>query len=244
MKQFLVIGLGDFGREVALALTAQGGEVIVVDNNERAIENIKDSVAQALVLNSTDEAALRSIGLENIDTAIVAIGEHVEASILTTAILKDLGVERIIARANTQRHAKILERVGAERIISPEVQIARQVARSLLAHHILERVELTENHSLVSMHVPHRYWGQKIIHTGIRRDFNIMIIGIERKIPEVNDRGEVVTRTKFLSIPGPNDVLKEEDIILVVGQNDAIDRLAVLNQKDNEKIMEGNFVKK
>lgn len=241
MNQFLVIGLGDFGREIALALTEQGSEVIVVDNQPGAIEAIKDSVAQALVLNSTDENALRSIGLENIDTAIVAIGEHIEASILTTAILKDLGVRRIIARANSPRHARILERIGAERIISPETQIARQVAKSLVARHVLERVELTENHSLVTMYAPRRYWGQKIVSTGIRRDFNIMIIGIERKIPEVNDQGEIVMRSKFLSIPGPNDLLKEGDIILVVGQNERLDRLAELDHRDSEKMVEGTF---
>jgi len=243
MNQFLVIGLGDFGREIALALSEQGSEVIVVDNQPGAIEAIKDSVAQALVLNSTDENALRSIGLENIDTAIVAIGEHIEASILTTAILKDLGVRRIIARANSPRHARILERIGAERIISPETQIARQVAKSLVARHVLERVELTENHSLVTMYAPRRYWGQKIVSTGIRRDFNIMIIGIERKIPEVNDQGEIVMRSKFLSIPGPNDMLKEGDIILVVGQNERLDRLAELDHRDSEKMVEVTFAK-
>ncbi len=238
MKQFLVVGLGDFGREMALTLTSLGSEVIVIDNKAINIENIKDSVAQALLLNSTDEAALRSLDLQNVDTAIVAIGEHLESSILTTAILKDLGVGKIIARANTQRHAKILERVGADKTISPEVQMARQVARSLVAQHILERVELDEEHSLVTMHTPRRYWGQKIIHTGIRRDFNVMIIGIQRRIPEVSDEGEIVFRTKFISIPGPNDVLKEGDIILVVGQNENTDKLARIDQLDSEQLME------
>ena len=244
MRQFLVVGLGDFGREVALGLTAAGNEVIVIDNNSRAIENIKDSVALALVMDSTDEAALRSLSLENIDTAIVTMGDHIEASILTTTILKDLGIGRIFARANTSLHAKILERVGAERIISPEIQMARQVAKSLVTRHVLERTELSREHSLVTMHAPRRYWGQKIIQTGIRRDFNIMIIGIERKLPEVNDQGEVVTRSKFISIPGPNDLLKQGDIIMVVGQNDNLDQLAELDQKDSEKLMEEKSVKK
>lgn len=238
MKQFLIIGLGDFGREIALTLTELGSEVIVIDNRAVAIENIKDTVAQALLLNSTDEAALRSLDLQNVDTAIVAIGEHLESSILTTAILKDMGIARIIARANTPRHAKILERVGADRTISPETQMARQVARSLVAEHVLERVELDEEHSLVTMHTPRRFWGQKIIHTGIRRDFNIMIIGIQRRIPEVNDEGEIIYRTKFISIPGPSDVLKEGDVILVVGQNENTEKLARVDQMDSEQLME------
>ena len=244
MRQFLVVGLGDFGREIALSLTDLGSEVIAIDIEPRFVENIKDNVAQALVMDSTDETALRGIDLATIDTAIVAIGDHIEASILTTAILKDLGVGRILARANTKRHAEILERVGAERIISPEVQIARQMAKSLMTRHVLERVELTEEHSLVSMKAPRRYWGQKIIFTGIRRDFNIMIIGIERKMPEVDDFGIIVNRNKYISIPGPNDILKEGDVIHVVGKNDDIDRLTQVDQQDTEKLMEGNLAEK
>lgn len=238
MNQFLVIGLGDFGREIALEITSHGHEVIVIDNNARSIESIKNSVAQALIMDSTDENALRNIDLENIDTAIVAIGDHIEASILTTALLKELGVGRIIARANTVRHAKILERVGAERTISPEIQIARQVAKSLVARQVIERFEITQDHCLITIQLPRRYWGQKIIQTGIRRDYNIMIIGIERKQLEVDDHGEIVTRPKFLSLPGPNDLLKEGDIILVIGQNDSLDQFARMDEKDSEMLME------
>lgn len=231
MKQFLVIGLGEFGQEVARTLTSEGAEVIAVDSNARTVEDIKDEVAQAVCLDATDEEALKSLGLEGVEAAVVAMGENKEAGILITTILKELGVARIVARALDPLHGRILERVGAERVIYPEMQMARQVAKSLIARPILEQVTLAENHSLVEISADPSFWNKSILETGIRSQYNLLVVGILRNIPEVKDSGEIFERTKFISMPGPSAKIQEGDRLLVVGHDDNIERLAQLSRR-------------
>jgi trk system potassium uptake protein TrkA len=228
MKQYLVIGMGDFGQEVARTLSSEGAEVIAVDSDANLIEDIKDDVAQAVCLDATDENALRSLGIEGMEAAIVAMGANKEAGILITTILREMGLAHIIARAVEPLHGRILERVGATRIIYPEIQMARQIAKSLIASTIVERVSFSADHSLVEIIAPSSFWNKSILQTGIRSQFNILIVAILRKVPEVKDNGEIFERTKFISVPGPLEKIEGGDRLLVVGHDDDIERLAQL----------------
>lgn len=231
MKPFLVIGLGEFGQEVARTLTSEGAEVIAVDANPETVEDIKDEVAQAVCLDATDDEALRSLGLEGIEAVVVAMGDSREASILITTILKELGVARIVARALDPLHGRILERVGAARVIYPEMQMARQVAQNIIARSVLERVALAENHSLVEIAADPSFWNRSVLETGIRSQYNLLVVGILRNVPEVKDSGEVFERTKFISMPGPSAKIQEEDRLLVIGHDDNIEHLLQLSRR-------------
>ena len=131
MKSFLVIGLGRFGRSVACELGALGQEVLAIDNNEENVQHIADSVTQAICGDAQDEAVLRSLGVGNFDCCVVAIGTDIEANILITVMLKELGAKQVVCKALSALHARVLERVGADRVIQPEKEMGQRLAQHL-----------------------------------------------------------------------------------------------------------------
>jgi trk/ktr system potassium uptake protein len=226
MKQFAVIGLGKFGIKVALTLSQKGGQVLVVDEDIRKVEEIKDLVSQAVCLDSTDEDAMRAAGLEDVDAAIVGAGENLEHSILTTAILKKLGVPHIVARASSDLHAQILERVGATRVINVEEQMGEQVARGIIAPAIQEQFALATGHSLAEVVPRAELIGQTIAKINFRQTYGVNIIAIQKRIPMVTPEGTNAFRTEINDLPKPTDVIEEDDVLVVVGSDESIERLA------------------
>ena len=226
MKQFAVIGLGKFGIKVALTLSEKGGQVLVVDEDIRKVEEIKDLVSQAVCLDSTDEDAMRAAGLEDVDAAIVGAGDNLEHSILTTAILKKLGVPHIVARASSDLHAQILERVGATRIINVEEQMGVQVARGIIAPAIQEQFALATGHSLAEVVPRPELIGQSIGKINFRQTYGVNIIAIQKRVPMVTPEGANAFRTEINDLPKPTDVIEEDDVLVVVGSDESIERLA------------------
>jgi trk system potassium uptake protein TrkA len=226
MKQFAVIGLGKFGIKVALTLSEKGGQVLVVDEDIRKVEEIKDLVSQAVCLDSTDEDAMRAAGLEDVDAAIVGAGGNIEHSILTTAILKKLGVPHIVARASSDLHAQILERVGATRIINVEEQMGVQVARGIIAPAIQEQFALATGHSLAEVVPRPELIGQSIGKINFRQTYGVNIIAIQKRVPMVTPEGANAFRTEINDLPKPTDVIEEDDVLVVVGSDENIERLA------------------
>jgi|SRR5436309_15869304 len=226
MKQFAVIGLGRFGIKVALTLAEKGGQVLVVDEDIRKVEEIKDLVAQAVCLDSTDEDAMRAAGLEDVDAAIVGAGANLEHSILTTAILKKLGVPHIVSRAVSNLHAQILERVGATRIINVEEQMGEQVARSIIAPAIQEQFALATGHSLAEVVPRGEFIGQSIGKINFRQTYGVNIIAIQKRIPTVTSEGKNTFQVQINDLPKPTDVIEEDDVLVVVGSDENIERLA------------------
>ncbi len=235
MKQFALFGLGAFGHRVALALTEIGGEVIAVDNNIALVENIKEQVAMAVCADCTDENALKSLGIEGVEAAIVALGNNQEVSILTTALLRDLGIGNILARATSELHRRILKRVGAGRVIFLEEQMAEQVAKNLAAPSVRERINLTEGHSVVELKSHINFAGKTILQINFRRNFNLLVVAIHRKKPRVTDEGEIVYKTETISLPGPHSRIKDGDTIIVVGQDSDIDNLIRYSLQEEER---------
>ena len=226
MKQFAVIGLGKFGMKVALTLTEKGGQVLAVDEDIRKVEEVKDHVAQAVCLDSTDEDAMRAAGLEDVDAAIVGAGENLEFSILATAILKKLGVPNIVARAVSDLHAQILERVGATRVIMVEEQMGEQVARSIIAPEIHEQFALATGHSLAEVVPRPEFIGQSIGKINFRQQFGVNIIAIQKRIPILTPEGKNSFQVLINDLPKPSDVIEENDVLVVVGSDEHIERLA------------------
>jgi len=223
MKRFLVIGLGQFGSELARILHEKGAEVIAVDIKMDLVEDIKDSVTRAVCIDCTDEEALTALQLENIDAVIVAIAENREASILTTALLRELGIENIIARKSENLHGKILEKVGATRVISPEVNVAEQLARSLISPGLLEHIALPDGHTISQVEAREEFFDKTLIELDFRRNYGLIVVGIQRKKPIVSDTGEIVFDTKIISLPSATEAIKKNDILILVGMKNDIE---------------------
>jgi trk system potassium uptake protein TrkA len=222
MRQFAVIGLGVFGVSVAKNLMKEGMEVIVIDQNEKDIENIKNDVTEAAVLDSTKEEALNAVDIGRIDCAIIAIGEDMESSILTALLLKKMEIPKIIARANSQAHRKILSLIGVDEILSPEEEMGMRLARRLSSTHILHHLDVSDEHTIAEVVVAESFLGKTIREMNLRSRFGVNIVGIKKKIPHVTESGENVFVEKYIDFPSPEDVFEEGDVLVMVGSERSI----------------------
>lgn len=227
MKFFVVMGCGQFGRHTARTLYAGGGDVLVIDRDEARIESIKDEVGQAVCANATDRAVLRTFGVEKADTAVVALGEtDLEASILACAALSDLGVGQIIVRAATELHGRILSRVGATRVVYPEKQMGEQLAKSILTSGIVDQVALATGQIVADIRPRRDMVGLTLQESQIRERYKLAVIGIQHPKRSVDDKGELHEELVLDSIPGPDAIIGEDDILVVVGNRKEIELVA------------------
>ena len=206
MKRFLVVGLGRFGRAVAEGLIDAGGEVIAVDTDMHFVEAARDRVTVAAQVDSVEPDALRAVGAEEVDAAVVAIGADFAAEILTVAILKELGIKEIVARANTERERRILELVGATRILSVEAEMGQRLARSLVATHVLDNVPLSEGVSMIYWTADERVIGRTLADSELRSRWHLSLVAVRRAGGE-----------KLEILPPPDFVFHEGDVLLLVG---------------------------
>ncbi len=211
-KQFLVLGLGRFGTSVARTLCEQGQEVLAVDADEDLVEAIAPHVTQAMQLDATDEEALSSLDVQNFDVAIVSIGQNTRDSILVSVLLKELGVPYLVAKANDELHAKVLRKIGVDRVVFPERDMGARLARNLLTPNVLEWMELGGDHQLIELRVPEKWVGNSLIGLNVRRRYGVNILAVHR--------GE-----RFLASPAPDMPFEDGDTLLVMGRSDDIERL-------------------
>ncbi len=226
MKQFAVIGLGTFGQRVARTLMQKGSEVVAVDKDAAKVEAVKDDVTRAICLDATDEDTLAHSGVLDLDAVVVAMGEHMEEAILATALLKRLGAGYIVARAASELYAQILRDVGADRTVLIEEQMADQVAKTMVAPDIIDQLQLSTGHSLVEMKPLRDMVGKKLGELDIRRKYQVNIIAIKKRVPVINEDGESVFEEKTNDVPGPDDRLEAGDVLVVVGADEELERLA------------------
>lgn len=213
---FVVIGLGVFGRTVAVTLARLGHQVLAVDRNGEEAQRVAGELDAVVSLDATDEAALQELGLEGVSCAVVAIGvEAMEASILVTALLKQMGVPRIVARALSDLHARVLLAVGAHEVVSPEVEMGQRLARRLAQPTVLERLELGEGAELAEVEAPASFVGRTLVELDVRRRFAVSVVALKR--------GGTVRAT----IDGSEQVA-EGDVMVVIGTAEAVGRLAVV----------------
>ncbi|MFH1943413.1 MAG: TrkA family potassium uptake protein [bacterium] len=228
--QLLVIGLGTFGSKIVQTLTKYGAEVIAIDHDRERVEAMKDVVAIAMSLDSTDENAMNAAQIDDVDAAVVALGESQEEAILTTVILKKMGIHPIVARASNALYAHVLKRVGADQVIIIEEQAGEDLAKRLLAPEIHERVILTTGHSLVEIEAKKGFVGKTLKELDIRKKYGVNVIAIQKKVTKIDEDGKVVHSVEMNDLPGPDDRIGEEDVLVVVGADSDIEKLALLKE--------------
>ena len=214
-RQFAVIGLGRFGSNMAKALSKMGYEVLAIDKNQHKVQEFSDEVTHVVQADTTDENALRELGILNFDVVVVAIGEDVHANVLTTLQLKEIGVNFIVATSRNSLHTKLLEKVGADRIVAPERDMARRVAYNLASTSVMDYIELSPRFSIVEITAPKAFQNKTIAESNIRAKYGINVVAIKR--------GE-----DLIISPLPSEKIIKDDIVVVVGKNESINGLEAL----------------
>lgn len=225
MRQFAVIGLGRFGSSVAKTLSEKGHEVLGIDVDEEKIQDLSELVTQVVCIDATDEKALRAVGIENVDVAVVSIGGNLEASILITLILKEIGIKEVISKAVTTEHGKVLQRVGATKMVFPERDMGVRLANSLISPTIVEHIELSSDCSIVEVIPPSEFVGKSLGDIDIRAEYGVNVIAIKRKVPLVTKEGKKVFEQRIDVSPKADDIIYKEDILVVLGENKNIEKL-------------------
>jgi trk system potassium uptake protein TrkA len=225
MAKFAVIGLGKFGMTVATTLYDNGAEVIAIDTNQELIDDISGRVTVAINMNSTNEKALKLNGIQDVDAVILAIGNNIEVSVLTSVILKKLGVSNIYAKVDSKVHARILEMLGIPHVIFPEEQIGLQLANSLLSKSVVEYFDLSSGHSVVEMIVPEEWVGRTLQQLALPTERGVNVVAIRYTTHVVTDDGENKIETRINDMPGANDVLKQGDVMILIGSKANVNAL-------------------
>lgn len=216
VRQFAVIGLGRFGEAVGLALRSLGQEVLGIDVDEQAAQALAGALTHVVTADATQEGVLEELGLGRFDVAVVAMGADIEASTLVTVVLKEVGVKRVVARASSSIHGRVLAKVGADQVIFPERDMGTRVAQALVNPNVLEHFELVPNYSVVEMRAPKFMHGRTLSQLNLRARFGVNVI-LVRRGDEVN------------ASPGADDPIGEGDLLVVSGPDDGLRRIGDLS---------------
>jgi trk system potassium uptake protein TrkA len=226
MRTIAVIGLGGFGSSVARELAAKGVQVLAIDREREPVEAIKDSVTHAATLSSTDEEALRAVGILDVDVAVVCIGEDIEANLLTTILLKKMGIHRIWTRALSPLQQEMLKMLEVDNIINLEKEMGGIVASSLASANITRHIPLAKGHSIVEVQVPAEFVGKTLRALDPRNKFGINIVAVKKSVPGINEQGERILEEAIEDVPSPDDILEETDRLLIVGSDKNVEKFA------------------
>lgn len=212
MKQFAVIGLGRFGSSLARALADSGNDVLAVDMLEERIRPLANVLTHVVQADATDEEVLRSLGIRNFDCCIVTISSNLQSSILVTLMVKELGVPLVVAKARDDQHGKVLQRIGADRIVFPERDMGVRLAHNLISGNILDHIELSPDNSIAEIIARDKLVGKNLRQLDLRSRFGLNVLAIKH--------GNRISIT-----PRAEDTIAEGDILVVIGPNDGIRRL-------------------
>lgn len=204
MKSYVVIGLGRFGSRTALQLSRMGNEVLAMDSDNELVQHISSEVTQAVVGDARDKDVLKALGVGSFDCALVAIGNDLSASVLATMNLKELGVPYIVCKAYDDTHRRVLEKLGADRVIIPEQEQADRLAKSLASPNVLDYIELSEEYGIVELPVPGSWVGKNLKQLNVRAKLGVNIIALRRS-------GEITVS------PNPDDPMQNGDVLVVLG---------------------------
>jgi len=226
-KKYAVLGLGHFGMNLSLALTQKGADVLALDNRESQVEKLRDRVAHAVVADAKDKGALSSLGLEDMDHVIVAIGEDFESSILATANLQEIGVKKISSRVVSPTHEKLLRLMNVEDLILPEADAAEQLAHKMTRQGILDYLEISKDHSIVEIKVPEQFLKKSLTELNIRKNFGVNLITIIKKSKKrgLFSRGEEDEENNVIGVLDGSYVFESGDILVVFGSESSIKKL-------------------
>ncbi len=221
MKQYLVIGLGSFGTSVAKTLYRAGEEVIGIDINEAIVQETvnNDEIENALSLDATDETQIKKLDVHTFDTVFVCVGA-VEPSILITLNLKELGVKKIIVKAISKKHRKLLEKIGADQVIYPEEYMGKRIAMVAMEPNMIEHLRFSQDFLLAEVKTPQEFWNKTLIEADVRKKYNINIVGIKKQSGDL------------ISNPDGNTVLEKGDVLIVVTDSKTANKMSEALKKD------------
>lgn len=211
-KQFVVIGLGRFGSSIATTLYSLGNDVLVIDKNEDLIQDIASEVTHAVQADATDENALKSLGIRNFDVAIISIGGDIQSSVMATLIVRELGVKYIIAKGNGELHAKVLYKIGADRVVLPEKDMGVRVAHNIISSSILDYIELSSDYSIMEVKAFKDWVGKDLKSLDLRKKYGINVIAIK-------------TGEKINLNPAADDIVCKDNVIVAIGSAEALNSL-------------------
>ncbi|WP_347860714.1 TrkA family potassium uptake protein [Salimicrobium sp. PL1-032A] len=210
-REFAVVGLGRFGGSICRELSQEGMNVLAIDTDEDKVNEFKDIASHAVIADSTDEGVLKELGIRNIDHVIVAIGDNIHASILTTLILKELGIKTLTVKAQNDYHEKVLNKIGADHVVHPERDMGRRIAHNIISNNILDYIELSDDHSVVEVKAGSKMSGKSLIDLDIRAQYGCNVVAIKR------DRDIIVS-------PMATEKIVESDVLIVIGADKDISR--------------------
>ncbi|MEN6324772.1 MAG: TrkA family potassium uptake protein [Syntrophomonas sp.] len=215
-KQFAVIGIGRFGESLIKELSRMGFEVLAIDTDEEKVNDAIGIATHAVQADAMDEGTLNALGIRNFDTVIVAIGNNVQANILTTIILKEMGVKKVVAKAQNALHGKVLEKIGTDVVIYPERDMAIKLARSLVSHNFLEQINLSPDFGIIELFTPRIFRNKSLAEIGLRKSMGVTVLAIRRG----ND---------IIVAPLPEEKMYEGDILVALGRNDGLEQLSSMD---------------
>lgn len=213
-KQFLVIGAGRFGSSVARSLYKQGHDVMVMDNDEEKVQQYSNEVTNAVKADASSESCLEAIDVKHFDTVVLAIGDDMQASIMAAILLIELKAKRIVAKARTELHGKVLDKVGVNQVVFPERDMGQKLARSLIAPTIIDMIELSDDYSVVEVNAPENMVGKSLKKINLRARYGISIIALRRN-----------NGNKTIISPVAEEIINKEDIIVAIGENRCLKKM-------------------
>ncbi|MFZ5946001.1 MAG: potassium channel family protein [Bacillota bacterium] len=213
-KQFVVIGLGRFGASVAKTLSALGYEVLGIDISECKVQSLVNDITHAVQADAKEEETLKALGVRNFDVAIVAIGNDIESNILITVMLKEMGLKHVVTKAQNNLHGKVLERIGADKIIYPEKDMGVRVAHNLVTSNVMDYIELSPEYGVIEIISPTSFANKSLGELNLRAKYGISVMAIKK-------RGE-----NIIVAPGADATIEENDILIIVSRNDALAKLS------------------
>ena len=211
MKQFIIIGIGKFGESIATNLYKMGHDVLAVDIDEERVQHISRKVTHAVQADATEEGTLEALGVKHFDGAVVTIGESVQASILIIMLCKELGIRHVLAKAQNELHAKVLYKIGADRVVFPERDMGLRVAHSLVSTSFLDYIELTPDYSIVELKAAKDWQGKSLKDLNVRAEYGINIMAIKQD-------------DKVVVSPAADDTIQRDDVLVVIGKARDINR--------------------
>lgn len=223
MKNYVIIGAGIFGESLALNLMELGRDVMVVDSNEDVINKIANFVTHAICADVSNPDVLMDLGLETMDAAIVAIGDNLEAAVLATTTLKEIGIKQIVCKAKTLLHAKVLKKVGADEVIIPELDAGKNLANSMSSEQIIEYIHIHEDFSVLEVFAPEEWINHTILSLNVRAKYGITILGIYRDVET------------FIGNPSPDTMILEKDCVVIYGSREEIGKIVELTDTVKRK---------
>ncbi len=223
MRKIAVIGLGRFGMALAKTLSASGVQVVAIDRDGKSVNEIKDDVDIAVRGDSTDQAVLLSQDLDKVDVCVIAIGEQFESALLTTVLAKQIGIPEVICRAQSEFHAEIFQKIGADKIIQPEKVSGESLARQLSNPQLVDFIQLADGFTLMEFRAPKTFHGKSIRELALRNRYEVNLVVIRREVAGKTDPEEAPVLEAIF--PYADEELRENDILVVVGSDEALTRL-------------------